>query len=717
MPPAKETRLRGHLGRGALIAIWLHAQLFVPLLVLVWVYAGREEAQRAEEVDVAFRDISNEELPADLPPIEDVPPPPRAMPEIPDQPRREDKKRKPKDKAKDKAKPIKLADKTPEPPKPRSKPEPEVPIPPLPPMPQEPPPPIPKPEDRAHQKMVDLDNDKEVEPPPDAKFLAQKNNRAAVETRATDTNLEKAQKGNEGSTAPSNRSDPEIGDDKAKIAQLEDQKSALGRKAPDVTPHVDPELSQPEPPPPTPKSLLALRDAPRREHELTPETADPSLPRTADGTVPLPVDRGVRGPRTAVDRMTRGKRMKLALNAKDFEYLFGADAAAERRLAQKEPSKKVGRFQARLGRVKSALENFIPEVRPGNQTALNTRAAPFAAFIARMHRSIHNLWGFGLLAEWDDMSGSNPYNNPNLLTTLELVLNGDGTIDNVKVIKTSGYMPYDAAAIDVAYSAGPYPDPPREIRSKNGKIYVHWRFYRDARQCATSGVDYFILDNPPRDGDSTSAAAGPERPAASRGGAAAPQAAGASPGEDPDLAEGPRHLERNPGDGAHGHLHGGGGGGAARPIQQQLPAAAGSSSTSASASTPANFPARADSPEARLLAQTWFAAFGRGDVAAMLAPAVFPFRSSNGTAAGKRSELQSMLRGLIDESDEDARTVSSVQIVSPAGLRGMIGKLPAGLDDGSGGLYAIARTGGNDTLILILIRKGDTWKVAGLARR
>jgi len=707
MPSAKAIRPRGHLGRGALLAFWLHAQFLVPLLIVTWVYASREEAQRAEEVDVAFRDVSEEEL-GDLPPIEAAPPPPHAMPELPEPSRRDEKKKK----LKDKAKPIKLAQRTPEPVKQKPKPEPEVPIPPMPPMPQEAPP-VPKPEDHSHQKMVDLDNDKEVEPPPDAKFLAQKNNRAEVESRATDTNLEKAQQGKQSSAAPSERQDPEIGDDKAKIAELDDQKSALGRKAPEVTPHVDPQLAQPDPPPAAPKSLLALRDAPRREHELTPETADPSLPRTPDGDVAMPTDRGVRSPRTSADRMAKGKRMKLALTGKDFEYLFGADAAAERRLAQKERSKKVGRFQQRVGRVQSALENFIPEVRPGNQTALNTRAAPFAAFIARMHRSIHKLWGFGMLEDWDEMSGSNPYNNPNLLTTLELVLNGDGTIDNVKMIKASGYLPYDAAAIDVAYSAGPYPDPPREIRSKNGKIYIHWRFYRDARQCATSGVDYFILDNPPRDGDS---AAGPERPAraSSSGGRSGPAAAGGAgeAGGEPKLAEGPRRLERNPGEGEHHHAGGLSHDEDQHAVGQELPPA-----PEPSPAAPSNFPPRSDSPEARALAERWFAAFSRGDIAAMLAPAVYPFRSSNGNAAGKRSTLESQLRGLVDESPADARTVASMQMVSPAGLRGIIGRLPPGLDDGSGGLYAVARTGSNDTLILILTRKGADWKVAGLARR
>ncbi len=692
MALAKETRLRGHLGRGALISIWLHAQIFVPLLVLIFIWAAREEAQRAEEVDVAFRDAAGEELPPDLPPVDDTPPPPRATPETPEQVRRREEKKK-----KEK-KPIKLADKQPE--KAKPKPEPEVKVPPLPPMPQPKPPDIPKPPEKSHQKMVDLDNDKQVEPPPDAKFLAQKNNRAEVESRATDTNLQKAQKGAQGSEAPSDHQDTEVGDDKAKIAELDDQKSALGRKAPDVTPHTDPEVSQPEPTPQKPKSLLALRDAPRREHELTPETADPSLPRTPDGNIAMPTDRAVRGERADADHLPRGKRMKLALNAKDYEYLFGADAAAERRLAQTERSKKVGRFQQRIGRVQSSLENFIPEVKPGNQTALNTRAAPFAAYIARMHRGIHKLWGFGMLEEWDEKSGSNPFNNRNLLTVLEMRLNPDGTVDKVTVVRTSGYMPYDAAAIDVAFSAGPYPDPPREIRSKNGKIYLHWSFYRDERQCATSGVDPFILDNPPADGDTVGGAS--ERPSVpSPAPRSAAAAAAASQGL--NLGEGPRRLERNPGGDGERRV--------SAVAAEEAPAA-----SEPAPVQPTSFPPRADNPAARLVAQTWFAAFARGDVSAMVAPAIFPFRSSNGNAASKRSELQSMLRGLVDEGSADSRSVSSVQLVTAAGLRGMIGRLPQGLDDGSGALFAIGRAG-SDTLILILSSKPEGWKVAGLVRR
>ena len=49
-----------------------------------------------------------------------------------------------------------------------------------------------------------------------------------------------------------------------------------------------------------------------------------------------------------------------------------------------------------------------PDVRPGNQTALKTRAHPFALYIARMHRRIHELWGFGFLEDLDDKGADHP---------------------------------------------------------------------------------------------------------------------------------------------------------------------------------------------------------------------------------------------------------------------------------------------------------------------
>jgi TonB family protein len=605
----------------------------------------------------------------------------------------------------------------------KQKPEPEVVAPPMPPMP--PPPPPPPPERKAHEKLVDLDNDKQVEPPPDAKYLAQKNNRAEVETRATDTNLEKNQKGEKAESAPSHREDTETGGDKQKIAELEDQKSALGRSAPEVTPHANPQVASPKDrAEPDKRSLLALRDPAPKTHELTPETADLSLPRQPDGDLAMP-DRAARGKKSDPARLPAGKRVKLAITGQDYEYVFGADAEAERRLAQKQRSMKVGKHLAKLSHMQSPLENFIPEVKPGNQTALNTRAAPFAAYIARMHRSIHKLWGFGQLEDWDEMSGSSPVNNPALMTELEIVLNRDGTIDKVGIVRSSGLGEYDAAAMDAAYSAGPYPDPPREIRSGNGKIYVHWRFYRDERQCATSGVDYFILENGPKGGDDpNSQTALPAQGGAPTASAPAPAAPSLAPASGPIASGSPfapasaqggttgngglRRLRRFDGQGHRAGLE---------RLDQEVAAAEqreGGEDKPAAASAPS--PARAADPGARAAAERWFGALAAGDAKTLAAMATMPFKTG-GKEVGKRAALEAMLADLAHEGEGAGS--GTVQVFTAAGLRAAIGRLPPNLEDGGGTqLYAIAgASDARDPLVLILSQRGGLWRPAGLVRR
>src|SRR5262249_43680988 len=92
-------------------------------------------------------------------------------------------------------------------------------------------------------------------------------------------------------------------------------------------------------------------------------------------------------------------------------------------------------------------------------------------------------------------SNSNPMNDRKLEVTLEIVLNSDGTLDKATIVKPSGILTFDVAAIDTVQNAGPFESPPDSIRSGNGKIYLHWTFHRDERQCSPYFADPFILDN------------------------------------------------------------------------------------------------------------------------------------------------------------------------------------------------------------------------------
>jgi TonB family protein len=326
-----------------------------------------------------------------------------------------------------------------------------------------------------------------------------------------------------------------------------------------------------------------------------------------------------------------------------------------------------------------------------------------------MHRSIHLLWGFGALEDWDEQGSSSPFNNPNLLTTLEIVLNSDGTIDKVTIVKSSGYLAYDTAAIDTAFTAGPYPEPPREIRSANGKIYVHWRFYRDGRQCATSGVDYFILNNPPANGD---------KPAVAGDGATQRALEAGAP-----MREGPRRLHRDVGDDeahrakmraldeeiARAENRPGASGGGEEPA-----AAAPTRAEKAQAATAAV--PQANDPEARNVAARFFAGLSTGDVSTMAGLSEVPVRTTGGASVKSKAELQPMLKDLAGELGRHA--LGGVEVLTAAGVRSEFGKLPQGLDDGTGTLlFAVAPLKDGDALMAALAKRGAFYRIVALVRR
>jgi TonB family protein len=193
-----------------------------------------------------------------------------------------------------------------------------------------------------------------------------------------------------------------------------------------------------------------------------------------------------------------GINSQMAFN--DYERIMGKEKVdEERQVAARKMSSKKGRWERKLDAVKSSLENFVPDVRPGNQTALKTRAHPFALYIARMHRRIHELWGFGFLEDLDDKAADYPLNNPDLWVNLEVSVNPDGTVHKVTIAKTSGKTEFDVAAVDTVLSAAPFEPTPEAIRSVNGKIYLRWGFYRNWRQCGTFNVEPYILTDVPDD--------------------------------------------------------------------------------------------------------------------------------------------------------------------------------------------------------------------------
>jgi TonB family protein len=198
--------------------------------------------------------------------------------------------------------------------------------------------------------------------------------------------------------------------------------------------------------------------------------------------------------REAGGRVGEGSNLKLSWS--QFESTFGSEQLREQRdayLEQHRTKSLGGQREQDWRKFRAAVENFVDQVKPGNQTALNAAASPFAAYLAEVHRSIHREFAMRFLRSLPLVGGA--FADSSLVTRLEIVINQDGTLHQVGVIRTSGFTPFDYGAWNAVMRSAPYPEPPKKILSGDGRVYVRWDFYNNERQCGTFNAEPFILPN------------------------------------------------------------------------------------------------------------------------------------------------------------------------------------------------------------------------------
>jgi len=516
--------------------------------------------------------------------------------------------------------------------------------------------PVEPPDPTLRLKMVEVNNPETELPPDSARFLSDKNRRVEQETRARHTNLVKDHPRPEPLSKPSPRKERQPGAREHRVAEQREQRARERRR--------QQKRRQRKASP-----MMTMRSP------LPPQPARPEQKRLAEqaegGQLP-PEQR-------AQPERRRSRRLQLQLDHRSLDRIDGESARKQRELARLSPSTPRGRHDRKWERIRSSLENFIPEVRPGNQTALGTRAHPFALYIARMHRRIHQLWGYGFLVDMDNKPDGHPMNNMRLWTMIEVVVKPSGEVAKATIVKPSGILPYDVAALDTVFSASPYPPSPRAIRSADGNVYLHWRFHRDQRQCGTFGVDPFILTTPPKgpiDGDMSEVAGG---------------SAGA-----------PRRVRRlNRAQSSAG-------------VVGQATGAGRSPGRASAKAAPQAAPLTArERAEAARLARGFIAAFRAGDARAMAGRCGLPFQAQGKTVARSSRELARMFGDLIREAGGGRTRVGA--LMTPMQARQALGQLPAGADYGARTLIGRAELGG--TSVILLLQHGDKgWRVTGLNR-
>ncbi|MFI5308746.1 MAG: hypothetical protein ACHQ53_15420 [Polyangiales bacterium] len=385
--------------------------------------------------------------------------------------------------------------------------------------------PLPTPTDRPLAITQKSDNP-DVEKPDNAKFIADENRRVQEETVARMRNMQRDDQ-QPSSAGPTKPDQDEGNANKTDVADLHDVKGMNDRPATEREAEHTPE--HPSNPSAGLRQALAMAARPSGQAQAAPspevapsrasgaplQGGEPETIVIHDGAGTFRIRKSPpgQGPgeaggamqpgKATSERNTRtGQRAQNAVNLRvswsQFEDTFGADELRQQReayVAQRRSTAAGGGRQKSWKQFRAAIENFVPNVRPGDQTALNAAADPFANFLSMVHRRIHRKFAEDFLSNLPLAGG--PYGDYSLHTELEIVFNGDGSVHQIGIIETSGFLPFDHAAFDAVMGAAPYPTPPRTILSGDGRVYVHWGFYRNERQCGTFNARPFILPHPP----------------------------------------------------------------------------------------------------------------------------------------------------------------------------------------------------------------------------
>ena len=319
--------------------------------------------------------------------------------------------------------------------------------------------------------------------PTEAQFVSDKDNKTARETRAKETTMKEV--------LPSDTPTPELEDTGSPDPDVErDSKDedpaqasealAMAVKQPTSSPRDERERA---------------RDTPEQKtqpSEARPPEEDGQLKPDEQTESPVIKQKPTDGPRAKVDP----KRLFGPPSVSDYERVFGKEAPTPKSAGDGKKRRRLFANHAEKQRaLKGSLENMIPEIQPGNHTSVNAHRSVYVGYINALHRRIHARWAGRFLIMLDTQyPRSHPMQDPTLGVTLEFVIDAKtGEFEEVTVVQTSGQLQFDAEAITTAWAIGPRPNPPPQIVSQNGKIYVHWTFWRDGRQCGVFGASIYLM--------------------------------------------------------------------------------------------------------------------------------------------------------------------------------------------------------------------------------
>ncbi len=119
-------------------------------------------------------------------------------------------------------------------------------------------------------------------------------------------------------------------------------------------------------------------------------------------------------------------------------------------------------------RVSGSPSNDLVDARLGTQMSVNTREVVFAAYINRIKRIVSFYWNQNL----DNLPQTVRLSRLRYDTVVYVVLDDQGALQSIEVTEGCGEGALDEAVVQAFRVAGPFPNPPEALITKDGLVHL-----------------------------------------------------------------------------------------------------------------------------------------------------------------------------------------------------------------------------------------------------
>ena len=123
----------------------------------------------------------------------------------------------------------------------------------------------------------------------------------------------------------------------------------------------------------------------------------------------------------------------------------------------------------------SPSNDFLEDVKKGNETYLNTKEFAFAAYFNKMKQAISRNWNPNMAMLVNDPTGR-MYTRKTRFTRLKVLISDKGKLVKAKVVVSSGIDVLDREAINAFKMAAPFAPPPEILLNKDRQLEVRFGF-------------------------------------------------------------------------------------------------------------------------------------------------------------------------------------------------------------------------------------------------